>query len=70
MTTLAILYAIFGARARARKNAHVKVPCDTCRGVAWDIDLLRRTAVPCPYCGHRGGPRLAPTYNCGAGYVP
>jgi hypothetical protein len=70
MITLSLILAFFSNRVRAREHARVKVPCDTCRGVAWDIDLLGRTAVRCPYCGHIGGPRLAPDYNHGAGYVP
>jgi hypothetical protein len=68
MSALAVVIAFCTNRAR-RKPARVKVPCDTCHGVAWDIDLARR-AVRCPYCGYIGGPRLPPSYNHGAGYTP
>jgi hypothetical protein len=69
MITLSVIIAFFTSRAR-REPAHVKVPCDTCRGVAWDIDLTGRTAVRCPYCGHIGGPRLPPSYNHGRRIYP
>jgi|HubBroStandDraft_4_1064222.scaffolds.fasta_scaffold216184_2 hypothetical protein len=52
-------------RAMKKKK---RVPCDLCRGVYWNVDLVGRV-IPCPHCGHVGGPRLPPDYDHGAGWV-
>lgn len=50
-----------------RPDSKKRVPCDICRGVYWGVDLAGRV-IPCPHCGHVGGPRLPPDYNHGAGW--
>lgn len=57
------------ARDRSKVSRMTKRPCDVCRGICWDV-RIDGSVVPCPDCGHVGGPRQAPDYNHGAGYRP